>query len=586
MTYQAPLQDMQFVLMDVFKAPQQWQQMPALAESIDADTALAILEEGAKISGELLAPINRQGDEQGVQLEQGQVITPDGFKQAYQTYAESGWAGFGGAPEFGGMGMPKSLGVLFEEMCYSANNSFSLYPSLTAGAALCILSHGSHAQKQTYLPKLYSGEWAGAMDMTEPQSGSDLSGVRTKAEPQQDGSYKISGTKIFITGGDQDLTENVVHLVLARLPDAPAGSRGLSLFIVPKHLPNDDGSVGERNGVNVGALEHKMGIKASATCVMHYEEATGFLLGKANRGLVAMFTMMNYERLSISLQGIGCAEMGYQMAANYAKERNQGKGASQATTANSDPIVVHGDVRRMLLTIAAMTEPSRALAVMTGMALDKAKFATDGKKEAEQMVNLLVPLCKAFFTDLGLESTVHAQQVFGGHGFIRETGVEQLVRDVRIAQIYEGTNGIQALDLLARKVLPNDAAALKALQAQALEVTAVVAPEHKAWAEQVDAAFNRLIDAAITIKNSDNKADAVNAAAVDYLHAMGYATYGYLWLKMLNALPQSEQSEQFKQRKSAIAGFYFGRMMPRFDAHLVSALAPTDLTMSLDNELF
>ncbi|QIZ76605.1 acyl-CoA dehydrogenase C-terminal domain-containing protein [Ferrimonas lipolytica] len=586
MTYQAPLQDMQFVLMDVFGAAEQWQSMPALADNIDADTALAILDEGAKITSELLAPINRNGDEQGVKLVDGVVITPDGFKEAYNTYAESGWAGFGGDPEFGGMGMPKSLGVLFEEMCYSANNSFTLYGALSAGAALCIHRHGTEAQKKLYLPKLYSGEWAGAMDMTEPQSGSDLGGVRTKASPQEDGSYKVSGTKIFITGGDQDLTENVVHLVLARLPDAPAGSRGLSLFIVPKFIANDDGSIGARNGVNVGALEHKMGIKASATCVMHFEEATGYLIGKANRGLIAMFTMMNYERLSISLQGIGCAEMGYQMAAEYAKDRNQGKGGVHKTDATADPIVVHGDVRRMLLTIAAMTEPSRALAVMAGMELDKSKYATAGTKEAEQMVNLLVPLCKSFFTDLGLDSTIHAQQVFGGHGFIRETGVEQLVRDVRIAQIYEGTNGIQALDLLARKVIPHEGAALKALQVQVSEVTAAVAPEYKGWADSVDSAFGRLLDAAQTIKNADNATDSVNAAAVDYLHAMGYATYGYLWLKMLNALPTSSQSQQFKQRKVAIAEFYFGRLMPRFDAHLASALAPTDVTMKLANELF
>ncbi|WP_028115475.1 acyl-CoA dehydrogenase family protein [Ferrimonas senticii] len=586
MSYQAPLQDMQFVLMDVFKADQQWQQMPALADLIDADTAMAILDEGAKLSSELLAPINRQGDEQGVQFNDGVVTTPDGFKEAYNVYAESGWAGFGGDPEYGGMGMPKSLGVLFEEMCYGANNSFSLYGALSAGAALCIHSHGSEQQKALYLPKLYSGEWAGAMDMTEPQSGSDLAGVRTKAVDNGDGTFAISGTKIFITGGDQDLTENVVHLVLARLPDAPAGSRGLSLFIVPKMQVNDDGSIGARNGVNVGAVEHKMGIKASATCVMHFDNATGYLLGKANRGLVAMFTMMNYERLSISLQGIGCAEMGYQMAANYAKDRNQGKGDSQTTGAAQDPIVVHGDVRRMLLTIAAMTEPSRALAVMTGMELDKTKFAEEGRKQAEQMVNLLVPLCKAFFTDIGLDSTVHAQQVFGGHGYVRETGVEQLVRDVRIAQIYEGTNGIQALDLLHRKVLPHDGAALRALHAEVKQTISELAECDKAWGETVDSAFNQLLDAALTLKGNSHLADAVSAAAVDYLHAMGYATYGYLWLKMVNALPASNQSDDFKRRKRALAAFYFGRLMPRFDSHLASAMAPVDLTMELANDLF
>ncbi|MFI3246427.1 MAG: acyl-CoA dehydrogenase family protein, partial [Ferrimonas sp.] len=321
MSYQAPLQDMQFVLFDVFQAERCWQKLPAMAEHIDAVTASAILDEGSKVCTELLAPINRTGDEEGVSLHQGQVITPAGFKEAYQVFAESGWPSFGGDPAYGGMGMPKSLSVLFEEMCYASNNSFTLYSALSAGAALCIHSHGTEQQKSLYLPKLYSGEWAGAMDMTEPQAGSDLATVRTKAIANEDGSYAITGTKIFITGGDQDLTENVIHLVLARLPDAPAGSRGLSLFIVPKMAITEDGSLGPNNGVAVGAIEHKMGIKASATCVMNFDGATGYLLGKANRGLVAMFTMMNYERLSISLQGIGCAEMAYQMAATYAKER-------------------------------------------------------------------------------------------------------------------------------------------------------------------------------------------------------------------------------------------------------------------------
>ncbi len=406
MHYKAPVQEMQFLLDNVFQAGELWQTLPALAEMVDMDTAIAILDEGAKITHELVAPLNRSGDEEGVRFENGQVITPQGYQQAFHTFAESGWVGLSGEPEYGGMGMPKMLGVLFDEMCYGASNAFALYSSLTAGAALCIASHGSEELKARYLPMLYSGQWTGAMDMTEPQAGSDLRHIRTKAVPQDDGSYRISGTKIFITGGDHDLSENVIHLVLAKLPDAPGGSRGLSLFLVPKIQVNDDGTLGEANGVECGSVEHKMGIKASATCVINFNDATGYLIGKVNRGLAAMFTMMNYERLSIGIQGLGCAEAGYQMARDYALERKQGQGSGQGLGNGADPIIVHGDVRRMLLQIAAMTEAGRALAVLTGESLDKLKHLQSD--EAEDLVGLLVPLAKAFFTDTGLESTVAA----------------------------------------------------------------------------------------------------------------------------------------------------------------------------------
>ncbi|SHG86644.1 acyl-CoA dehydrogenase family protein [Ferrimonas marina] len=583
MHYQAPLDDMQFLLTDVFQAEQQWQNMPAVAEMIDMDTALAVLEEGAKITGELIAPLNRPGDEQGVRLIDGQVVTPDGYKAAFATFAEAGWVGFGGDPEFGGMGMPKMLGVLFDEMCYSASNAFALYSSLTAGAALCIASHGTEEQKALYLPKLYSGEWCGAMDMTEPQAGSDLRHVRTKAEPQEDGSYLVTGTKIFITGGDHDLSDNVVHLVLARLPDAPAGSRGLSLFIVPKRQSDEQGNLTGANGVSCGSVEHKMGITASATCVMHFDKAKGYLLGKLNRGLMAMFTMMNYERLSIGIQGLGCAQMGYQMAAAYAKERKQGQ-KSGGLSQGIDPILVHGDVRRMLMTSASITEAGRALAVLTGLQLDRQKYQTEGAEDADALVGLLVPLCKAFFTDLGLECSVLNQQVFGGHGYIRETGVEQLVRDVRIAQIYEGTNGIQALDLLGRKVLPKQGEALRMLMADVEVTLGEAKARHPQWAEQVNQAFAELVDAADLLRNSDQGADAVNCAANDYLHALGYATYGYLWLKMLNAL--DERDDEFAQRKHHLGAFYFARVFPRFATHIAAARSEAALITAMDESLF
>ncbi|MBY6095087.1 acyl-CoA dehydrogenase C-terminal domain-containing protein [Ferrimonas balearica] len=586
MHYKAPVHEMQFLLDNVFQAGDLWQTMPELAEMVDMDTAMAILDEGARITHELVAPLNRSGDEEGVGFANGVVTTPKGYKEAYATFAESGWVGLGGEPEFGGMGMPKMLGVLFDEMCYGASNAFALYSSLTAGAALCIASHGSDELKQRYLPMLYSGQWSGAMDMTEPQAGSDLRHIRTKAVPQEDGSYRVSGTKIFITGGDHDLTENVIHLVLAKLPDAPGGSRGLSLFLVPKFEVADDGSVGGPNGVECGSVEHKMGIKASATCVINFSDAKGYLVGQVNRGLAAMFTMMNYERLSIGIQGLGCAEAGFQMARDYALERKQGQGSGQGLGNGADPIIVHGDVRRMLMQIAALTEAGRALAVLTGQSLDKQKHLKDA--QADDLVGLLVPLAKAFFTDTGLESSVAAQQVFGGHGYVRETGVEQLVRDVRIAQIYEGTNGIQALDLLGRKVLPHDAAMLKTLIAM---IEADLAETGAEWAEQaqlVRQAFGQLLDAAGEFRSRERMGDAVNAAAVDYLHAMGYATYGYLWLKMVNAAERDQASldAAFVTRKQAIAKFYFARIFPRFHAHLASARASEQAVMALSAEQF
>ncbi|USD35722.1 acyl-CoA dehydrogenase C-terminal domain-containing protein [Ferrimonas sp. SCSIO 43195] len=587
MQYNAPLTEMQFLLKDVFRASEVWQSVPALAEAIDMDTAAAILEEGAKITQTLIAPLNRSGDEEGVRFDQGQVITPQGYKQAYTTYAESGWVGLSGDPEYGGMGMPKMLGVLFDEMVYSASNAFALYGSLTAGAALCIAAHGSEELKQTYLPKLYSGEWSGAMDMTEPQSGSDLSQLRTKAVAQEDGSYRLTGSKIFITGGDHDLTDNVVHLVLAKLPDAPGGSRGISLFLVPKNRVNDDGSVGDNNGVTCGAVEHKMGIKASATCVINFDDAQGYLVGKVNRGLVAMFTMMNYERLSIGIQGLGCSEAAYQLAANYAKERKQGKGSGRGLGGEADPIVVHGDVRRMLLEIAAMTEAGRALSVYTGMQLDLAKHG-DGEvqKRAADQVAMLTPLVKAFFTDKGLESTVHAQQVFGGHGYIREWGVEQLVRDVRIAQIYEGTNGIQALTLVGRKVVADRGAGLLALKQQIEQELSELGAAWQPQLQQLLALFDALLEKAQELANSSTKADAINSAATDYLHACGHAIYGWMWLKMVSAAEQGDYEPAFVERKAMLARYFFERQLPKAHYHLQIINQDPSAIMSMPNEWF
>ncbi|EZO17682.1 acyl-CoA dehydrogenase C-terminal domain-containing protein, partial [Pseudomonas aeruginosa] len=567
--YNAPLRDMRFLLNDVFDAPALWQRLPRLAERIDADTADAILEEAAKVTGGLLAPLNRSGDEEGAQWQDGAVRTPAGFREAYATYAEGGWVGLTGNPAHGGMGMPKMLAVQFEEMMYAANASFSLYSTLSAGACLALDAHGSEELKNRYLPNMYAGTWAGSMCLTEPHAGTDLGIIRTKAEPQADGSYRISGTKIFITGGEQDLTENIIHLVLAKLPDAPAGSRGISLFLVPKFLVGDDGALGARNAVHCGSIEHKMGIKASATCVMNFDGASGWLVGEVNKGLAAMFTMMNYERLSIGIQGIGCAEMSYQSAVAYARERLQSRAPTGPVARDkaADPIIVHPDVRRMLLTMKALTEGGRAFSTYVGQQLDLAKYAEDQEErsQAEALVALLTPVAKAFFTDTGLESCVLGQQVFGGHGYIREWGQEQLVRDVRIAQIYEGTNGIQALDLMGRKVVANGGLFLSIFSR---EVRAFAAGANAELAEFVTPLLTALdlLDNLTQgiVARAGNDPREIGAASVEYLHLFGYTAYAYLWARMAAAAQrQREVDPAFHDGKLATARFYFARILPR-----------------------
>ena len=586
--FNAPLRDMRFVLHEVFQGPALWARLPALATAVDGETADAILEEAAKITGQLIAPLNRSGDEQGVGFAGGKVTTPDGFKDAWRTYREGGGGGLAGKPEHGGMGMPKMLAVQFEEMLYAANCSFSLYSALSAGCCLAIDAHASDALRAQYLPRLYSGEWAGTMCLTEPHAGTDLGIIRSKAEPLIDGSYAISGTKIFITGGDQDLTDNIIHLVLAKLPDAPAGPKGISLFLVPKRMVNDDGSLGVDNAVSCGSVEHKMGIKASATCVMNFDGAVGYLVGEPNRGLAAMFTMMNYERLSIGIQGIGCAEASYQSAVAYARDRLQSRAATgaQAKDKVADPIIVHADVRRMLLSMRALTEGGRAFATYVGQQLDIAKYAQDaGEREAAQrLVALLTPVAKAFFTDTGLESCVLGQQVFGGHGYIREWGQEQLVRDVRIAQIYEGTNGIQALDLLGRKVLADGGQSLALLAA---EIRAFCECEPPHAAELLDA-LQRLESTSQWLREQVGAdANAVGAASVEYLHLFGYVAYAYMWSRMAAVATAHYTDEpDFYQAKLATAAFYFARLLPRVLSLQASIQAGSGSLYQLDAAQF
>ncbi|MCO3597170.1 acyl-CoA dehydrogenase [Pseudomonas aeruginosa] len=590
--YNAPLRDMRFLLNDVFDAPALWQRLPRLAERIDADTAAAILEEAAKVTGGLLAPLNRSGDEEGAQWQDGAVRTPAGFREAYATYAEGGWVGLTGNPAHGGMGMPKMLAVQFEEMMYAANASFSLYSTLSAGACLALDAHGSEELKNRYLPNMYAGTWAGSMCLTEPHAGTDLGIIRTKAEPQADGSYRISGTKIFITGGEQDLTENIIHLVLAKLPDAPAGSRGISLFLVPKFLVGDDGALGARNAVHCGSIEHKMGIKASATCVMNFAGASGWLVGEVNKGLAAMFTMMNYERLSIGIQGIGCAEMSYQSAVAYARERLQSRAPTGPVARDkaADPIIVHPDVRRMLLTMKALTEGGRAFSTYVGQQLDLAKYAEDQEErsQAEALVALLTPVAKAFFTDTGLESCVLGQQVFGGHGYIREWGQEQLVRDVRIAQIYEGTNGIQALDLMGRKVVANGGLFLSIFSR---EVRAFAAGANAELAEFVTPLLTALdlLDNLTQgiVARAGNAPREIGAASVEYLHLFGYTAYAYLWARMAAAaLRQREVDPSFHDGKLATARFYFARILPRVHSLAAAVEAGSESLYGLEAEQF
>ena len=589
--YKAPLRDMRFVLNEVFEVSKLWAELPALAEVVDADTASAILEEAGKVTAGSIAPLNRSGDEEGCSWDNGAVKTPAGFPEAYQTYAEGGWVGVGGSPEFGGMGMPKVIGAQVEEMVNSANLSFGLYPMLTAGACLSILNHASEELKAQYLPNMYAGVWAGSMCLTEPHAGTDLGIIRTKAEPQADGSYKISGTKIFITGGEHDLTENIIHLVLAKLPDAPAGPKGISLFIVPKVMVNADGSLGEKNALGCGSIEHKMGIKASATCVMNFDGATGYLVGEVNKGLNAMFTMMNYERLGVGIQGLALGERSYQSAIEYARERIQSRAPTGPVAKDkaADPIIVHPDVRRMLLTMKALNEGGRAFSSYVAMQLDTAKYSEDKDtaKRADELVALLTPVAKAFLTDMALETTVHGQQIFGGHGFIREWGQEQLVRDCRITQIYEGTNGIQSLDLMGRKIVGSGGSYYKHLADEIKAFVAAADANLDEFTKPLAAAVQNLDElTAWVLDRAKGNPNEIGAASVEYLHVFGYTAYAYMWALMARAALGKEGQDEFYASKLGTARFYFARLLPRIHSLSASVKAGSESLYLLDAAQF
>jgi alkylation response protein AidB-like acyl-CoA dehydrogenase len=577
MDYTARERDADFLMNDVFDVQKSWAEIEAYQE-LSSDLIKAVVAEGGRLASEVMAPLNEVGDAHGCELKDGEVITPPGFKDAFAQLTQGGWLGLSGNPAFGGQGMPKSVAGLIEEMFWAANSSLFLYGSLTVGACLSIDAHGSAEQKNTYLEKLYSGQWTGAMALTESHAGTDLGMMRTKAEPQADGSYNITGTKIFITSGEHDMAENIVHLTLARIVDGPKGTKGISLFIVPKFLPNEDGSLGPRNGWASGSLEHKMGINGSATSVINYDGANGFLLGEEHQGLGAMFTMMNYERLSVGLQGLGAGDLAYQHSARYAQDRIQGRSATGAQNpdAEADSLLVHPDVRRMLLTQRAYVDGCRAFAFFAGMQLDAAKHK--GDEQADRFGQLLTPVVKAFLTDKGLEGAVMAQQILGGHGYVKEWGVEQIVRDARIAQIYEGANGIQALDLAGRKVVRDGGKTL----AELLDVLAEfeIDPEHQS---QVAQAFARLLRASQSmVARSNEDANLPGAVSADFLDLMGMTLCAWAW----GVMAHQAGDDDFGLAKKQTARFFFARLLPRTLGLEQSILASSDVLMDMPEALF
>ncbi|WP_312569752.1 acyl-CoA dehydrogenase C-terminal domain-containing protein [Comamonas sp.] len=595
-SYNPPLRDMQFLMHEVFKLEDEYKALPSHAE-VDADTINAVLEEAGKFAANVTFPLNISGDEEGCQLDKTthEVTTPKGYKEAYAQFVEGGWPALSCDPEYGGQGLPFAINSALYEMLNSANQAWTMYPGLSHGAYEALHAHGSPELKAKYLPKLTSGEWTGTMCLTEPHCGTDLGLLRSKAEPQADGTYKITGNKIFISAGEHDFTSNIVHLVLARLPDAPAGSKGISLFVVPKYHVNADGSVGSRNGIYCGGLEHKMGIKSNATAQIVMEDAVGEMVGQPNKGLQAMFVMMNAARLGVGNQSLGLTEVAYQNALAYAKDRLQMRSLSgtKAKDKPADPIIVHPDVRRMLLTAKAYAEGGRALSTFCALLIDKELNHPDEKvqKDSAELVALLTPIVKAFLTDNGWISTTACQQVFGGHGFIKEWGMEQYVRDNRINMIYEGTNGVQALDLLGRKVLGNQGASLKKfgkLVAQLVEEEGV----NEKMAEFINP-IAMLGDqmtkftTEIGFKGMQNP-DEVGAASVDYLRVAGHLVFGYLFARMAQvALRQiaAGNTDPFYVGKLQTARFYFAKLFPETVTLMRTARAGSKVLMDTDAAL-
>jgi len=593
-TYKAPVDDVMFLLNDVFHV-ERYANLPGFSDA-SPDIVGAVLGEAAKFCEDVLTPLNRVGDAEGcTRHADGTVTTPRGFKEAYRQIIEGGWVGISTPEEFGGQGLPMFMTQIVNEFLSSANLAFAMYSGLTQGAIAAIVVHGTDEQKAAYLPKMVAGEWTGTMNLTEPHCGTDLGLIRTKAVKQADGSYKISGTKIFISAGEHDLAENIVHLVLARIEGAPEGTRGISLFIVPKHLPDADGKPGARNALACGSLEEKMGIHGNATCVMNYDGATGWLIAEENRGLHAMFTMMNEARLAVGLQGLAISEVAYQNAAAYAKERLQGRSLDGAKFKDkpADPIIVHPDVRRTLMTVRSFNEAARALVVWTALASDLHHRSDDEKtrQAAEDHMGLLTPVIKGVLTDTGFANTVMAQQMFGGHGYIAEHGMEQFVRDARITMMYEGANGIQALDLVGRK-LPKDGG--RALQAFFAEVQGFI-KEHggndgmKPFVEPTGKALGHLQQATMWfMQNALAKPDNAGAGSTDYMHLFGLCALGYMWCRMAAVAQERLKAGADERMKTKLVTgrFFMERVLPESAAHLARIQAGAGSVMELPAEAF
>ena len=593
--YTPPLRDMQFVMHEVLHAESVLKQLPAHAE-ITRDLIDQVAEEGGKFCAEVLFPTNQCGDREGCKLDQAthEVKTPAGFKAAYAKFVEAGWPALSCDPEFGGQGLPHLVQTSFQEMMNSANQAWSMYPGLSHGAYGALHRHGTAAQKSIVLPKLVAGAWTGTMCLTESHCGTDLGLLRSRAEPVGDGTYKITGNKIFISSGEHDLAENIVHLVLARLPDAPIGTKGISLFLVPKFNFDADGKLGERNPIFCGGLEHKMGIHGNSTCQMNLDGAIGTLVGEPNKGLNAMFVMMNGARLGVGLQSLGLMEVAYQSSLAYAKDRLQMRSLSgvKAKDKPADPIIVHPDVRRMLLTQKAYVEGSRAFAYWISLQADIAHNSADedDRKDAEDMLALLTPIIKAFITDAGYECTNLGMQVFGGHGYISEWGMEQFVRDARINQIYEGTNAIQSLDFLGRKVLGDGGAKMKKFGAlvEAFGVEASATPGMKEFLEPLEEIGGQVTDISMWVGMQGFKnPDEVGAAAVDYLRLAGHFVYAYFWARMAEAaLKKAESGDKFYASKLATARFYYQRLLPETEMLVKRIKSGSKVLLALEAESF
>ncbi len=589
-SYTAPTKDMHYLLHDVLKVTDQ--QIPGY-EDLEPDFTSAVLEEAGKITAEVLAPLNPVGDQQGCVLENGVVRTPEGFGKAFEQVKAGGWPGLDCDPDYGGQGMPYLMGTAVGEMFSAANQAFTMYQGLTHGAYSAIHTHGTDEQKATYLPNMVSCDWTGTMNLTEPHCGTDLGLMRTKADPQEDGSYRLTGQKIFISAGDHDMAENVIHLVLAKIPGGPEGIKGVSLFIVPKILVNEDGSLGERNAVSVGKLEEKMGIHGNATCVMNYDGATGWLLGQEHKGMRAMFTMMNEARLGVGMQGVAQAEAAYQNALAYAKDRLQGRAVTGPENPDgpADPLIVHPDIRRSLMDQKSFTEGARAFLFWGAMLIDRAHRNDDA--EADGLISLMTPVLKGFLTDQGFDMTVQAQQVFGGHGYVEEWGMSQFVRDARIAMIYEGANGIQALDLVGRKLAQDNGKHVLAF----FEMVKSFCKDH--GEDEAMAPFvgplkqaSKDLQAAGTffMQEGMKNPNAALSGSNDFMHMMGHVCMGLMWARMarasLDALANDTPDPDFHEAKLATARYYMTRQLPATAMHLARIQSGAAPVMDLAAEQF